>query len=328
MTVLVTGGAGYIGSHMVNALIDAGERVVVLDNLSTGFDWAVPAAAPLVVGETGDQSLVSALIAEHGVTAIIHFAASIVVPDSVADPLGYYRNNTVNSRALIECAVKGGVRHFIFSSTAAVYGNPASVPVGEDAPTMPMSPYGSSKLMTEIMLRDAGHAHGLGYVILRYFNVAGADPQLRTGQSTRGATHLIKVAVETALGRREKIEVYGADYPTRDGTCIRDYIHVSDLVCAHSDALGYMRRGGASATLNCGYGRGFSVLEVIDTVRRVSGVDFRVEVGPRRPGDPAQIVAAADRARAVLGWKPRLDDLDTIVSHALEWERKLMTRNR
>ncbi len=328
MSVLVTGGAGYIGSHMVNALLDAGERVVVLDNLSTGFDWAVPAAAPLVVGETGDQDLVSALIAEHGVTAIIHFAASIVVPESVADPLGYYRNNTVNSRALIECAVKGGVRHFIFSSTAAVYGNPASVPVTEDAPLMPMSPYGSSKLMTEIMLRDAGLAHGLGYVILRYFNVAGADPQLRTGQSTRGATHLIKVAVETALGRREKIEVYGTDYPTRDGACIRDYIHVADLARAHSDALAYMRRGGASVTLNCGYGRGFSVFEVIDTVKRVSGVDFKVDIGPRRPGDPAQIVAAADRARAILGWKPQLDDLKTIVGHALAWERKLMMRNR
>lgn len=328
MSVLVTGGAGYIGSHMAHALVDAGERVVVLDNLSTGFDWAIPPAASLIVGETGDQNLVSALIAEHGVTAIIHFAASIVVPDSVADPLGYYRNNTVNSRALIECAVKGGVRHFIFSSTAAVYGNPASAPVSEDAPATPMSPYGSSKLMTEIMLRDAGLAHGLGYVILRYFNVAGADPRLRTGQSTRGATHLIKVAVETALGRRDRMQVFGTDYPTPDGTCIRDYIHVSDLVRAHSDALRYLREGGASVTLNCGYGRGFSVLDVIETVKRVSGVDFHVETAPRRPGDPAQIVAAADRARAVLGWRPELDDLATIVKHALEWERKLMTRNR
>lgn len=328
MSVLVTGGAGYIGSHMAHALVDAGERVVVLDNLSTGFDWAIPPAASLIVGETGDQNLVSALIAEHGVTAIIHFAASIVVPDSVADPLGYYRNNTVNSRALIECAVKGGVRHFIFSSTAAVYGNPASAPVSEDAPATPMSPYGSSKLMTEIMLRDAGLAHGLGYVILRYFNVAGADPRLRTGQSTRGATHLIKVAVETALGRRDRMQVFGTDYPTPDGTCIRDYIHVADLVRAHSDALRYLREGGASVTLNCGYGRGFSVLDVIETVKRVSGVDFHVETAPRRPGDPAQIVAAADRARAVLGWRPELDDLATIVKHALEWERKLMTRNR
>src|SRR5438105_4697318 len=277
MTVLVTGGAGYIGSHMVLALIAAGEGVVVLDNLSTGFDWALPPDATLVVGETGDQALVSRIIREHAVEAIIHFAASIVVPDSLADPLGYYRNNTVNSRALIECAVTGGVRHFIFSSTAAVYGNPARVPVTEDDTLMPMSPYGSSKLMSEIMLRDAGAAHGLGYVILRYFNVAGADPELRTGQSTRGATHLIKAAVETALGRRPKMDVFGTDYATSDGTCIRDYIHVSDLVQAHLDALRYLRKGGASVTANCGYGRGYSVREVIDTVKQVSGVDFRVE---------------------------------------------------
>src|SRR5579862_6446480 len=245
MTVLVTGGAGYIGSHMVHELADAGERVVVLDNLSTGFDWAVAKGVPLVVGETGDQALVARLIAEHGVDAIIHFAASIVVPDSVADPLGYYRNNTVNSRALIESAIKGGVRHFIFSSTAAVYGNPSRIPVREDDPTVPMSPYGSSKLMTEIMLRDAGAAHGLSYLILRYFNVAGADPAMRTGQSTKGATHLIKVAVETALGLRPRIEVFGTDYETPDGTCIRDYIHVSDLVRAHGEALRYLRGGGA-----------------------------------------------------------------------------------
>jgi UDP-glucose 4-epimerase len=323
MTVLVTGGAGYIGSHMVYALVDAGERVVVLDNLSTGFDWAVAKGVPIVVGETGDQPLVARLIAEHGVDAVIHFAASIVVPDSVADPLGYYRNNTVNSRALIETAIKGGVRAFIFSSTAAVYGNPARVPVGEDDATVPMSPYGSSKLMTEIMLRDAGLAHGLQHVILRYFNVAGADPLGRTGQSTKGATHLIKVAVETALGRRPKIDVFGTDYPTPDGTCIRDYIHVSDLVRAHSDALAYLRTGGDSMTLNCGYGRGFSVLDVIDTVKRVSGADFKVDVAARRPGDPAQIVAASDRIRAQLGWQPQFDDLPTIVTHALAWERKL-----
>jgi UDP-glucose 4-epimerase len=328
MAVLVTGGAGYIGSHMVHALVDAGERVVVLDNLSTGFDWAVAEAAPLVIGETGDQPLVAALIAEHKVDAVIHFAASIVVPDSVRDPLGYYRNNTVNSRALIETAIKGGVRAFIFSSTAAVYGNPERVPVRENDPTVPMSPYGSSKLMTEIMLRDAGIAHGLRHVILRYFNVAGADPLGRTGQSTKGATHLIKVAVETALGMRPKMDVFGTDYPTPDGTCIRDYIHVSDLVRAHSDALAYLRGGGTSVTLNCGYGRGFSVLEVIDTVKRVSGVDFKVELGPRRLGDPAQIVAASDRARATLKWEPHFDDLDTIVTHALAWEKKLSTRNR
>jgi UDP-glucose 4-epimerase len=328
MTILVTGGGGYIGSHMVHALVDAGERVVVLDNLSTGFDWAVAERAPLVIGETGDQPLVAALIDEHKVDAVIHFAASIVVPDSVRDPLGYYRNNTVNSRALIETAIKGGVRAFIFSSTAAVYGNPERVPVREDDPTVPMSPYGSSKLMTEIMLRDAGIAHGLRHVILRYFNVAGADPLGRTGQSTKGATHLIKVAVETALGMRPKMDVFGTDYPTPDGTCIRDYIHVSDLVRAHSDALTYLRGGGASVTLNCGYGRGFSVLEVIDTVKRVSGVDFKVELAPRRLGDPAQIVAASDRARATLKWQPHFDDLDTIVTHALAWEKKLATRNR
>jgi UDP-glucose 4-epimerase len=323
MTILVTGGAGYIGSHMVLALAGAGERVVVLDNLSTGFGWAVAEGVPVVIGETGDQALVDRIIAAHEVEAIIHFAASIVVPDSVADPLGYYRNNTANSRSLIECAVKGGVKRFVFSSTAAVYGNPATNPIGEDDPTCPMSPYGSSKLMTEIMLRDASLAHGLDYVILRYFNVAGADPQARAGQSTRGATHLIKVAVETALGKRAKLDVFGTDYPTPDGTCIRDYIHVSDLVRAHSDALAYLRGGGRPVTLNCGYGHGFSVLEVIDTVKRVSGVDFRVDFAARRPGDPAEIVAKSDRARHTLGWRPEIDDLDTIVAHALAWEQTL-----
>jgi UDP-glucose 4-epimerase len=326
MTVLVTGGAGYIGSQMVYELADAGERVVVLDNLSTGFDWAVAKGVPLIVGETGDQALVARLIREHGVDAIIHFAASIVVPDSVRDPLGYYRNNTMNSRALIECAVKGGVRHFIFSSTAAVYGNPAEIPVKEDSATLPISPYGWSKLMTEIMLRDAGSAHGLQHVILRYFNVAGADPRGRTGQSTKAATHLIKVAVETVLGLRRKLDVFGKDYPTPDGTCIRDYIHVSDLVRAHADALRYLRSGAPPLTLNCGYGHGFSVLEVIEAVKRVSGVDFKVDIAPRRPGDPAQIVAHSERARSKLGWQPRYDDLPTIVRDALAWERELMTR--
>lgn len=326
MTVLVTGGAGYIGSHMVYELLEAGERVVVLDNLSAGFDWAVAKGVPLIVAETGDQALLTRLIREHGVDAIIHFAASIVVPDSVRDPLGYYRNNTMNSRALIECAVKCGVRHFIFSSTAAVYGNPAQVPVKEDAPTQPISPYGWSKLMTEIMLRDAGSAYGLAHVILRYFNVAGADRQHRTGQSTKGATHLIKVAAETALGLRQKLEIFGTDYPTPDGTCIRDYIHVSDLVRAHGDALRYLRGGRPSLTLNCGYGHGFSVLEVIDAVKRAAGVDFKVERAPRRPGDPAQIVAHSGLAREKLGWRPRYDDLSTIVGDALNWERELMRR--
>jgi UDP-glucose 4-epimerase len=248
-----------------------------------------------------------------------------VVPDSVADPLGYYKNNTVNSRALIACAVKAGVKALIFSSTAAVYGNPAKVPIAEEDPVAPMSPYGSSKLMTEIMLRDAGAAHGLPYVILRYFNVAGADPALRTGQSTKGATHLLKVAVETALGKRTKMDVFGTDYPTPDGTCVRDYIHVADLVRAHSDALAYLRGGGAPVTLNCGYGHGFSVLEVIASVKRAANVDFRVDRAGRRPGDPALIVAKSDRIRAMLGWQPQYDDLATIVAHALAWERKLST---
>src|SRR5215813_12152362 len=304
MTVLVTGGAGYIGSHMVHELVDRGEPVVVVDNLSTGFHWALPANVPLVRGETGDGALMRSVIDRHGVDAIIHFAASVVVPDSVRDPLGYYRNNTVNSRTLIEAAVAGGVRHFIFSSTAAVYGNPAVVPVREDAPLQPMSPYGSSKMMTEMMLRDASAAHDLRHVILRYFNVAGADPQGRTGQSTRGATHLIKVAVEAATGKRPYVQVYGTDYPTPDGTCIRDYIHVTDLVRAHCDALRSLRAGNPSVTLNCGYGRGFSVLEVIDAVRTISGVDFTVKRGARRPGDPTQIVAACEQARTLLGWKP------------------------
>jgi UDP-glucose 4-epimerase len=325
VTILVTGGAGYIGSHMVHALVDAGESVVVLDNLTTGFDSAVAPGVPLVIGDTGDQARVAALMTEHGVDAVIHFAASIVVPDSVRDPPGYYRNNTANTRSLIETAVKHGVRHFIFSSTAAVYGNPERTPVREDDPMVPTSPYGSSKLMTEIMLRDAGAAHGLRHVILRYFNVAGADPLGRAGQLTKGATHLIKVAVEAALGRRPKVVVFGTDYPTLDGTGIRDYIHVADLVAAHSDVLAYLRGGGASTTLNCGYGRGFSVLDVIETVKRVSGADFEVEFAGRRAGDPAQVVAACDRARSTLGWQPQFDDLTAIVSHAFTWERGRLT---
>jgi UDP-glucose 4-epimerase len=326
MTVLVTGGAGYIGSHMVHALVEAGESVVVVDNLSTGFSAFLPPDVPLFIGDAGDENLVEGVITQHQVESIIHFAGSVVVPESMRDPLGYYRNNTMTTQSLLRAAVKTGVNRFIFSSTAAVYGNPDQVPVGEDDPLKPMSPYGSSKLMTEIMLRDAGAAHGLDHVILRYFNVAGADPALRTGQSTKGATHLIKVAVETALGKRSGMQVFGTDYPTQDGTCVRDYIHVSDLVRAHSAALGYLRGGGASTTLNCGYGRGFSVLEVIDTVKRVSGVDFAVEFAPRRAGDPAQIIARSDRIRATLGWQPQLDDLATIARDALAWEHKLATQ--
>jgi UDP-glucose 4-epimerase len=324
MTILVTGGAGYIGSHMVHELADAGERVIVLDNLSTGFRSALPASVPLFVGDTGDVALVSSILRENKVAAIIHFAGSIVVPDSVRDPLEYYRNNTMNTRSLLEAAVKAGVRQFIFSSTAAVYGNPDKLPVSEDAPTRPMSPYGTSKLMTELMLPDVAAAHDLKYVILRYFNVAGADPKLRTGQSTPAATHLIKVGVETALGMRPKIDVYGTDYPTPDGTCIRDYIHVSDLARVHSAALAHLRSGGASSTFNCGYGHGNSVFEVIAAVKRACGHDFAVGIAERRPGDPVSLVADARRIRTELKWTPQFDNLDTIVSHALAWERRLL----
>jgi len=326
MTILVTGGAGYIGSHMVHNLVDAGESVVVLDNLSTGFRFLIPGTVPFVAGSTGDRQLVTKTIHQYGVTAIIHFAASIVVPESVADPLTYYRNNTMNTCTLLDAAIEAGVRQVIFSSTAAVYGNPLHVPVREDAPTPPISPYGSSKLMSEIMLHDAGRAYGLRFVVLRYFNVAGADPKQRTGQSTAGATHLIKVACETALGKRPKIAVYGTDYPTADGTCIRDYIHVSDLARAHSAALAYLRRGGESTTLNCGYGRGASVFEVIDSVKRVSRRDFPVEITGRRPGDPASLTADVSRIRSTLDWRPQFEDLDTIVSHALAWEQLLSKR--
>jgi len=326
MTVLITGGAGYIGSHMVHAFADAGDQVVVLDNLSTGFRSLIPSTVSFATGSTGDSDLVARLIVKHNVTAIIHFAASIVVPESISDPLGYYRNNTMNTCSLVDVAIKAGVTQFIFSSTAAVYGNPERIPVREDSPTVPISPYGSSKLMSEIMLHDAGRAHGLKFVILRYFNVAGADPRLRTGQSNPAATHLIKVACEAAIGKRAGLDVYGTDYPTPDGTCIRDYVHVSDLVRAHSAALGYLRDGGASATFNCGYGRGASVLEVIDAVRRASGNEFPVEIRGRRPGDPAALVADVDRIRGTLDWRPQFEDLDTIVGHALAWERQLLSK--
>jgi UDP-glucose 4-epimerase len=323
MGVLVTGGAGYIGSHMVLELLDAGEDVTVVDNLSTGFRWAVPPAAKFVEGDIGDHQLLRRIFAGGRIDAVIHFAGSIVVPESVVDPLGYYLNNTCKSRTLIAAAVEAKVPHFIFSSTAAVYGMPEENPVGENAGLAPISPYGTSKLMTEWMLRDTAKAHALRYVALRYFNVAGADPKGRSGQSTAHATHLIKVASETALGQRPYLEVFGTDYPTEDGTCIRDYIHVTDLARAHLDALHYLRAGGTSEIFNCGYGRGFSVLAVIEAVKRVSQSDFPVRMGPRRAGDPAAIVAKAGRIGKLLGWKPRLDDLDTIVAHALSWEKRL-----
>lgn len=328
MTVLVTGGAGYIGSHMVLALCDSGDRVVVLDDLSTGFDWAVDHRALLVNGKAGDMELVGRLIAEHGIDAIVHFAGSIVVPESVSDPLKYYANNTATSRNLIEAAVKGGVKSFIFSSTAAVYGNTGGDAVSEDAVPRPESPYGRSKLMTEMMLADVAAAHPLNYGVLRYFNVAGADPGRRSGQSSPVATHLIKVASQAALGQRQSMSIFGTDFPTPDGTGVRDYIHVTDLAKAHRLLLDYLREGGESVTLNCGYGRGYSVREVIDTVKAVSGVDFEVIEGPRRAGDPAAIVAKADRLRSVLGWVPEHQPLEEIVSTALAWERYLATRNR
>ncbi|HLH50795.1 MAG TPA: UDP-glucose 4-epimerase GalE [Roseiarcus sp.] len=326
MAVLVTGGAGYIGGHMALALVDSGEKPIVVDNLSTGFAWAVPPGAKLVVGDFGDQALVARLIEEHEIDAIAHFAAKLVVPESVADPLGYYLNNVANARNLIETAVKGGVKKFIFSSTAAVYGETDAEPVSEDAPLHPVSPYGRSKLMVEWMLQDVGKAHGLRSVVLRYFNVAGADPKGRLGQSHPASTHLIKRAVQTALGRQKSLDVYGVDYPTRDGSCLRDYIQVSDLIDAHMAALAHLRAGGESLTVNCGYGRGYSVLEVAEMVKKVSGVDFKVNLVGRRPGDPAAIIAKADRVRAALGWRPQRDDLAEIVRQALDWERRLHNR--
>ncbi|KAA5803450.1 UDP-glucose 4-epimerase GalE [Alkalicaulis satelles] len=327
MTVLVTGGAGYIGAHMALALLDAGETVTVLDNLVTGFDWAVDARARFVRGDAGDSALTARLIADHGVTDIIHFAGSVVVPESVTDPLGYYANNTAASRNLIEAAHAGGVKRFIFSSTAAVYGMAGDEPVREDAPLAPLSPYGRSKLMTEWMLADLAAASDLKFGVLRYFNVAGADPQGRAGQSTAKATHLIKAACQAALGVRERLDLFGTDYPTRDGTCVRDYIHVSDLVNAHSVVLDHLRGGADSVTLNCGYGRGASVREVIDTVKAVSGVDFEVRETTRRPGDPAAIVAGAERLKSELGWTPHHDDLEEIVASAWAWEQALRRRN-
>ncbi|MBU6456160.1 MAG: UDP-glucose 4-epimerase GalE [Bradyrhizobium sp.] len=324
MTVLVTGGAGYIGSHMVRALVDAGESVVVIDNLSTGFSKFLPESVPLLIGDAADENLVEGAINSHRIESIIHLAGSIVAPESMRDPLAYYRNNTMTTRSLLNVAVKCNINRFIFSSTSAVYGNPDQMPVPETAPTRPMSPYGSSKLMAEIMLHDVGAAHGMNYVVLRYFNVAGADPLVRIGLATVGATHLLKVAVEAATGQRAGIDVFGTDYPTPDGSCIRDFIHVSDLAQAHRAALSYLRNGGASTTLNCGYGRGYSVLETIEAVRRVSRRNFAVQYAARRPCDVMTMVADTRRIRSTLDWAPQYDDIDSIAAHALAWEEKLL----
>jgi UDP-glucose 4-epimerase len=326
-TVLVTGGAGYIGSHAVLALLDAGWRVAVLDNLVTGFRWAVPKAAAFYEGDIADAALVTRIIAEQDVGAIMHFAGSVVVPESVTNPLKYYDNNSARSRTLIDTAVHAGVRHFIFSSTAATYGIPDVIPVREDAPQRPINPYGMSKLMTEAMLADVAVAHDFNYIALRYFNVAGADPKARSGQSTAGATHLIKVAVEAALGRREHVDVFGTDFATADGTGVRDYIHVSDLAAAHLLALeALIADPDTSHQLNAGYGRGFSVLEVLDAVDRATNRRIERRLSDRRLGDPDALIADNGAIRAVLGWEPRHADLDTIVAHALAWERALEER--
>jgi UDP-glucose 4-epimerase len=321
--ILVTGGAGYIGSHVVLQLVAAGERVVVLDNLSTGFENGV-IGAELVIGDTGDRELVSRVLREHDIDAVMHFAAHTIVPESVTDPLKYYRNNTCNTRNLLQACSEAGVRHFIFSSTAAVYGIPDEPLADEQTRLAPINPYGTSKLMSEWMLRDLSAAGPLTHVALRYFNVAGSDPQGRVGQSTRQATLLIKVACEVAVGKRDQIAIFGTDYATPDGTGVRDYIHVADLADAHIRALDYLRGGGKSVTLNCGYGHGYSVREVLDTVARVNGSPLTIREEPRRAGDPPMLVARADRVRELLQWEPRHDDLDFIVRTSLDWERKLL----
>lgn len=326
-TILVTGGAGYIGSHAVLALLDAGWRVVVIDNLTTGFDWAVDPRATLIVANIEEDDVVRATMREHQVIGVMHFAGSIIVPESVENPLKYYRNNTVASRALIESAVVSGVRHFIFSSTAATYGIPESVPIREDSPTRPINPYGMSKLMTEAMLRDVSAAHPLNYCALRYFNVAGADPQARSGQSTAGATHLIKIAVEAATGKRSHVAVFGTDFDTPDGTGVRDYIHVSDLAAAHVEALDLLiAEPDRSHILNCGYGRGYSVLQVLDAVDRVTNLKLERRMEGRRAGDPDALVADNSAILATLPWRPKHDDLEGIVRDALAWECKLAER--
>ena len=324
--LLVTGGAGYIGSHVVRQLGAAGEDVITLDNLCTGFRQAVT-AGELIVGDTGDAVLLDRIFSEHEIDTIMHFAALTIVPESVTDPLNYYRNNTCSSRTLLEAAHKHGVKHFVFSSTAAVYGIPPDGRAAEDSPTLPINPYGTSKLVTEWMLNDLAAAGGPSYVALRYFNVAGCDPTGTIGQSTPRATLLVKVACEAATGRRPGVSIFGTDYPTPDGTGLRDYIHVEDLASAHIDALTYLRNGGESTTLNCGYGHGYSVREVLQAVEHVNGAPLNITEEARRPGDPPELVAVADRVRSVLGWRPRYDDLETIVRTSLEWERKIADRH-
>jgi UDP-glucose 4-epimerase len=320
---MVTGGAGYIGSHTSRQLREAGEKVVILDNLSTGFKSAA-LDAELIIGETGDRALVQQIIKDHSVDTIMHFAAHTIVPESVSHPLKYYGNNTCSSRTLIECAIEGGVNNFVFSSTAAVYGIPAGGHASEDSPTAPINPYGTSKLMTEWMLRDIAAVTDLAYVALRYFNVAGSDPECRIGQSTAKATLLTKVACETAVGKRDKLFIYGTDYATPDGTGIRDYIHIEDLARAHLDALSYLRNGGESRILNCGYGHGYSVREVIAAVEKAHGNSLPVEEAPRRAGDPPTLIATCDRIKDALGWSPRYDDLEKIVTSSLNWEKHLV----
>jgi len=328
MAVLVTGGAGYIGSHMVLALADAGEDVVVLDNLTTGFDWALDSRAKFIKGNANDIKLVAKIIKQHKIKEIIHFAGSIIVPESVIDPLKYYSNNTATTRNLIEAAVQGGVKHFVFSSTAAVYGMVGIEPVSEDTPLNPASPYGRSKLMSEIMLADVAAAHSMTFGALRYFNVAGADAKGRAGQSTKNTTHLIKVALQVALGQRTHIDVYGTDYDTPDGTCLRDYIHISDLINAHALMLKHLRKGEKSTIMNCGYGQGYSVNDVINVAKNVSGIDFDVYYVDKRLGDPAAVVANSQKLKTTLNWQPKHDNLEKIISSAYAWEKHLMLRNR
>ena len=324
--VLVTGGAGYIGSHTALALIEAGCRVVVVDNLSTGQRDLVPGAATLVECDVENAPTVADAIRQHGIAAVIHFAGSIIVPESIEMPLKYYGNNTCVTRRLIELCVRCEVRHFVFSSTAAVYGAPEHVPLAEDAPTSPVSPYGTSKLVSEWILRDVAAAHELRYAALRYFNVAGADAVGRSGQASPGATHLIKVAGEAVVGHRDHIDIFGDDYDTPDGTCIRDYIHVSDLAAIHVEALRHLPSGGPTMTINCGYGRGYSVREILQIVQRESAGDIDVRIGPHRPGDPPVLVADVSRLTRTLQWRPRYDDINLIVRTALHWERKLAER--